>query len=118
MPRDTNPYGTIFGGVILSYIDQAGFVEARSHGGHKWVTVALDRVEFTRPVHLGDIICCYTTASRIGTTSITIRVEVEAERFDEDGGGRRGDVVPVTQASITLVSVDDDGRPVPFRAAP
>jgi acyl-CoA thioesterase YciA len=115
MPRDTNPYGTIFGGVILSYIDQAGFVEARSHGGHKWVTVALDRVEFTKPVHLGDTVSCYTTATRIGTTSITIRVEVEAERFDPDC---RNQVVPVTQASITLVSVGEDGRPTPFRPKP
>ncbi|HMN40094.1 MAG TPA: hotdog domain-containing protein [Phycisphaerales bacterium] len=110
MPRDTNQYGTIFGGVILSYIDQAGFVEARSHGGHKWVTVAVDRVEFKQPVHLGDLIACHTTTTRTGTTSVTVRVEVEAERYE--GGA----IVPVTEASITLVSVGDDGRPAPFRA--
>lgn len=112
MPRDTNQYGTIFGGVILSYIDQAGFVEARRHGAHKWVTVALDRVEFKQPVHLGDVVVCYTTTTRTGTRSVTIRVEVEAERYDS------GQVVPVTEASITLVSVDAHGRPIPFRSPP
>lgn len=110
MPRDTNQYGTIFGGVILSYIDQAGFVEARRHGAHKWVTVALDRVEFKQPVHLGDVVACYTTTTRTGTRSVTIRVEVEAERYDS------GQVVPVTEATITLVSVDALGRPIPFRS--
>ena len=111
MPRDTNPYGTIFGGVILTYIDQAGFVEARRNGGHKWVTVALDRVEFKQPVHLGDVVAFYTTTTRAGTTSVTVKVEVEAERY------LGGQTVPVTEASITLVSVGDDGRPTPFRQA-
>lgn len=110
MPRDTNQYGTIFGGVILSYIDQAGFVEARHHGVHKWVTVAVDRVEFKQPVHLGDVVAFYTTTTRLGTTSVTVRVEVEAERYTD------GSTVPVTEASITLVSVDAGGKPVPFRA--
>ena len=108
MPRDTNQYGTIFGGVILSYIDQAGFVEARRHGGHRWVTVALDRVEFKQPVMLGDVVALYTTTTRAGTTSVTVKVEVEAERY------LGGKVVPVTEASITLVSVGDDCRPTPF----
>jgi acyl-CoA thioesterase YciA len=110
MPRDTNQYGTIFGGVILSYIDQAGFVEARRNGGHKWVTVALDRVEFKQPVHLGDMVACYTTTTRAGKTSVTVKVEVEAERYEG------GEIVAVTEAHITLVSVDDDGRPTPFRS--
>ncbi len=110
MPRDTNQYGTIFGGVILSYIDQAGFVEARRHGVHKWVTVALDRVEFKQPVQLGDVVAFYTSTVRAGTTSVTVRVEVEAERYTT------GQTVPVTEASITLVSVGPDGRPIPFRS--
>src|SRR5436190_3040544 len=95
LPRDTNHYGTIFGGVILSYIDQAGFVEARRHGGHRWVTVAMDRVEFKQPVQVGDAVAFYTDTTRVGTTSVTVRVEVEAERFV---GGK---VVPVTEASVT-----------------
>lgn len=112
MPRDTNQYGTIFGGVILSYIDQAGFVEARRHGVHRWVTVAIDRVEFKQPVQLGDVAAFYTTTTRAGTSSVTVRVEVEAERYTD------GQTVPVTEASITLVSVGPDGRPIPFRSPP
>jgi acyl-CoA thioesterase YciA len=109
MPRDTNPYGTIFGGVILSYIDQAGLIEARRHAHHSWVTVALDRVEFKQPVFVGDVVNFYGRTARLGKTSVTVEVEVEAER------GRTGEVVPVTQASVTLVSVGADGKPVPFR---
>jgi acyl-CoA thioesterase YciA len=110
MPRDTNQYGTIFGGVILSYIDQAGFVEARRHGTHRWVTVALDRVEFTRPVHLGDVVNFWARTVRQGTKSVTVEVEVEAERYTT------GACDPVTTATITLVSVDAEGRPIPFSA--
>lgn len=112
MPRDTNQYGTIFGGVILSYIDQAGFVEARRHGVHKWVTVALDRVEFKQPVQLGDVVVFYTSTTRMGTSSVTVKVEVEAERYSS------GQTVPVTEASITLVSVNAEGRPIPYRMPP
>lgn len=112
MPEDTNQYGTIFGGVILSYIDQAGFVEARRHGVHKWVTVAMDRVEFKQPVHLGDVVAFYAQTVRAGTTSVTIRIDVEAERYTN------GETVAVTEASITLVSVNADGKPIPFRSSP
>lgn len=112
MPEDTNQYGTIFGGVILSYIDQAGFVEARRHGVHKWVTVAMDRVEFKQPVHLGDVVAFYAQTVRAGTTSVTIRIDVEAERYTN------GETVAVTEASITLVSVNAEGKPIPFRSAP
>lgn len=112
LPRDTNQYGTIFGGVILSYIDQAGFVEARRHGVHRWVTVAIDRVEFKKPVHLGDVVCFYAQTIRAGTSSVTVRVEVEAERY------LTGETVPVTEAALTLVSVDATGKPIPFRSAP
>ena len=112
MPRDTNQYGTIFGGVILSYIDQAGFVEARRHGVHRWVTVAMDRIEFTSPVHLGDVVNFWTRTSRLGTTSVTVAIEVEVERFES------GRCEGVTTAHMTLVSVDAAGQPIPFRAPP
>lgn len=112
MPRDTNPYGTIFGGVILSYIDQAGFVHARRHGVHRWVTVSIDRVDFKAPVHLGDIVTLYTRDRRLGTSSLTVCVEVEAERYTDRS------TVPVTTAIITLVSVDEHGKPIPFRQPP
>jgi len=112
MPRDTNQYGTIFGGVIMSYIDQAGFVEARRHGAHRWVTASIDRVDFAAPVHLGDIVSFYTTTSREGTKSVTVHVEVEAERFASAAA------VPVTTATLTMVAVDAAGRPIPFRSPP
>ena len=110
LPRDTNHYGTIFGGVILSHIDQAGFVEARRHGAHRWVTAALDRVEFKAPVHVGDIVNLFATTVRQGTKSVTIRIEVEAERFST------GEAVPVTHAEITMVAIDATGKPVPFNS--
>lgn len=109
MPRDTNHYGTIFGGVILSWIDQAGFVGARRHGNHRWVTAAIDRVEFKAPVHVGDTVSFYATTVRMGTTSVTICVDVEAERYDTQH------TVPVTSANLVMVATDRDGKPVPFR---
>ncbi len=112
MPRDTNPYGAIFGGVILSYIDQAGFVEARRHGAHRWVTAAVDRVEFLAPVHVGDIVNLYTDTVRKGTTSVTVEVCVEAERY------LTGDRVSVTTATVALVAVNAAGKPIPFNAPP
>lgn len=112
MPRDTNQYGTIFGGVILSYIDQAGFVEARRHGVHRWVTASIERVDFKAPVHLGDTVNFYARTTRLGTKSVTVQVEVEAERFTG------GQTAPVTTATVTMVAVDAAGTPIPFRAPP
>lgn len=112
MPRDTNPYGTIFGGVILGYIDQAGFVEARHHAAHRWVTAAIDRVDFKAPVLLGDVVSFHASTLRMGTKSVTIGIEVEAERISD------GSVVPVTSATLTMVSVDASGKAVPFRSPP
>jgi len=112
MPRDTNHYGTIFGGVILSYIDQAGFVEACHHGRHRWVTAAIDRVEFKAPVLVGEVVNFYGTTTRLGTTSVTVLVEVEAEREKD------GTMVPVTAATLVMVCVDKDGKPIPFRQPP
>lgn len=112
MPRDTNQYGTIFGGVILSYIDQAGFVEARRHGVHRWVTASIERVDFKAPVHLGDTVNFYARTARLGTKSVTVQVEVEAERYTG------GQTAAVTTATITLVAVDASGTPIPFRAPP
>lgn len=112
LPKDTNQYGTVFGGVILSAIDQAGFVEARRHGTHRWVTAAIDRVEFKAPVHVGDVVNLYATTLRLGTTSATVRIEVEAERFTT------GQTVGVTQAQMVMVSVDTAGKPIPFRSPP
>ncbi|MBX9736298.1 MAG: acyl-CoA thioesterase [Phycisphaerales bacterium] len=112
MPKDTNQYGTIFGGVILSIIDQAGFVRARQHGAHRWVTVAMDAVEFKQPVMLGDVVNAYATTVKVGRTSVTVQVDVEAERFTT------GQTVAVTEARLVMVSVDAQGRSIPFASAP
>ena len=112
MPRDTNLYGTVFGGVVLSYVDQAGFVEARRHGGHRWVTASIERVDFTAPVRLGDIVSLFTCTMRKGRTSVRIRVEVEAERFAS------GETVSVTTAEMTMVAVDAQGQPIAFDSPP
>ena len=112
MPRDTNQYGTIFGGVILSYIDQAGFVEARRHGCHRWVTAAINTVVFQAPVNVGDVVCLYTTTNRTGTSSVTVKIEVIAERY------MTGEAVDVTAADMTLVAVDPTGKPIPFNSPP
>ena len=109
-PRDTNPAGTIFGGVILSYIDQAGAEEAKLHGADTVVTVAMKEVVFHEPVYVGDLMSFYTELVRTGRTSVTVRVAVEAARHRN-----RSEVVPVTQAEITYVNVDADRRPATLR---
>jgi acyl-CoA thioesterase YciA len=118
MPRDTNPYGTIFGGVILSYIDQAGAVGARHEievqgfPAQPLVTVAMEGVEFREPVFVGDTLSFWTSLQRMGETSITMRVTVEAER---DGQSRA-----LTHAEVIYVAValrNNERRPVPIRGA-
>jgi acyl-CoA thioesterase YciA len=112
LPKDTNAYGTIFGGVILSNIDLASAIEARKVAAHRYVTKAMHEVEFHEPVFLGDIVSFFTETVRIGRTSITVRVVVEAERW----GASHGETVRVTEAEVVLVAVNDQGRPVPIRA--
>jgi len=109
MPKDTNAYGTIFGGVILSYIDQAGAVEAKRHGADFIVTVAMREVVFHEPVYVGDLVSFYTRLVRIGTTSITIAVEV----FSQPGEGL-GKRVRVTEAEVTFVNLEKNRRPTPI----
>src|ERR1043166_9705362 len=82
MPRDTNPMGTIFGGIILSYIDQAGVVEAHRHTDKKLVTVAMHEVKFVAPVFVGDLVSFFTSTLKVGTTSVTVLVTVDARRAD------------------------------------
>ncbi|HSO21501.1 MAG TPA: acyl-CoA thioesterase [Chondromyces sp.] len=110
MPRDTNAAGTIFGGVILSYIDQAGAEEALYQGARRVLTVAMKEVVFHQPVYVGDLVSFYTSPVRIGRTSITVRVQVTAARHRD-----RTEEVHVTDAEITYVNVDDNRRPLPIR---
>src|SRR6266481_2991446 len=110
LPRDTNAYGTIFGGVILSYIDLAGGIECRRQSPKKFVTKAMREVVFVAPVYLGDLVTFYTRTIRIGNTSITVDVEVEAERLGLQG---TKEIVRVTEAEVIYVAVGDDGSPTP-----
>ena len=112
MPRDANVYGTIFGGIILSYIDQAGFVEAKRHGIHRWVTASIERVDFTKPVYVGDVVRFMTKTLKTGRSSVLIEVTVEAERFNTH------DRVVVTTAKITMISVNEEGKSIPFDSPP
>ena len=111
LPKDTNALGTIFGGVILSHIDLASAVEARKLAARRYVTKAMREVEFHQPVFLGDIVNFFTETVRIGRTSVTVKVTVEAERW----GAGRGEKVLVTQAEVVLVAVDEQGQPTPVR---
>jgi len=102
MPRDTNAHGTIFGGVILSYIDVAGGVESVRHTGHdRFVTVAMKEIIFHEPVFVGDLVSFYATTTKVGNTSITIKVIVESERF-----GSHGQSVRVTEAEVIYVAIN------------
>ena len=109
MPRDTNAYGTIFGGVILSYIDQAGAIEARRQGAQLMVTVSMDKVVFHEPVFVGDLVSFWTETLRIGNTSITVKVKVEVVR-----GTDPETRVLVTEAQVVYVNIGDDRRPKPI----
>ena len=110
MPRDTNGHGTIFGGVILSYIDQAGAIEARRQGLQFMVTVSLDKVVFHEPVFVGDLVSFWTETTRIGNTSISTKVVVEAIRA-ADPTQR----VKVTEAQVVYVNLGDDRKPKPIQ---
>jgi acyl-CoA thioesterase YciA len=112
LPRDTNAYGTIFGGVILSYLDLAGGIECRRQSPKKFVTKAMHEVVFVAPVYLGDLVTFYTRTVRVGTTSITVGVEVEAERL---GLGGTKEIVRVTEAEVIYVAVGEDSKPVPIK---
>lgn len=114
MPRDTNRWGTIFGGVLLSYIDVAGAIAAQRElqlrGGNpkaSFVTVAINRVEFKKPVMVGDVVRFQTTVVKVGRTSMTVRIDVHAERGAE--------TIHVTEAEGVFVGVDlstPERRPV------
>lgn len=106
MPRDTNAEGTIFGGVILSLIDQAAYVEAVRQAHRRFVTVAMDKIVFHEPVFVGDVLSLYADAEKIGRTSMTIKVRVCARRRDEPDT-----TVSVTEAEVVFVALGPDNKP-------
>ena len=107
MPKDTNPEGNIFGGVILSLIDQAAYIEAMRQAPGRYVTVAMNAIEFQQPVHVGDVVSLWTKALRVGRSSITIHVDVRA-RFRDSEVHRE-----VTTAEVTMVATDENAKPQP-----
>jgi acyl-CoA thioesterase YciA len=113
MPKDTNRHGMIFGGIIMSHIDLAGAIEARrACGTLTFVTVAMDKVVFHKPVFVGDVLSLYAETLRIGHTSVTTKVTVEATRADVQ------ETVKVTEAEVVYVAVDKDWRPTPIQPIP
>jgi acyl-CoA thioesterase YciA len=112
MPKDTNHMGNVFGGAILSLIDQAGFHEALMRGRHRYVTAAMDAVSFREPVHVGDVVTVFTKVLHAGRTSLNIGVRVQASRLET------GDDVDVTSATLTMVAIDERGTPIPWNSAP
>jgi acyl-CoA thioesterase YciA len=113
MPRDTNAVGTIFGGVILAEIDLAAATEAHKHHAGMIVTVSMEKVDFKAPVRVGDLVSLFTETLRIGRTSITAKVAVWAQR--RFGGGQHE---YVTEAEVTMVAVDERGKPIPVGSGP
>jgi acyl-CoA thioesterase YciA len=106
MPADTNGNGDIFGGWVMAQVDLAGSVLPARYTQGRMATVAVNEFVFKQPVRVGDILSFFSKVTRIGRTSITVQVEVYAERFRS-----QGQYVKVTQASLTYVAIDDNGQP-------
>jgi acyl-CoA thioesterase YciA len=111
-PADTNANGDIFGGWVMSQMDIAGGIAAAECARGRVVTVAVDAMHFIRPVHVGDVLCVYTTVESTGRTSMRIRVEAWARRFETRQREK------VTDAIFTFVAIGPDGRPRPLPASP
>lgn len=105
-PRDTNAAGDIFGGWIMSQVDLAGAIAASRQTQGRVVTVAVNSFQFHKPVFVGDLISCYANVEKVGNTSITVFVEVFAERYPV-----RTECIKVTEATLTYVAVNQDGKP-------
>ncbi|MEP3115017.1 acyl-CoA thioesterase [Nisaea sp.] len=106
MPSDTNPSGDIFGGWVLSQMDIAGGTAAAQRAKSRVATVGVEAMSFHRPVRVGDVLCCYASLERQGTTSLTFRIEAWVIR----AGTYQGDEVLVTEGHFTFVALDESGR--------
>ncbi len=109
MPADTNPHGDIFGGWIMSQMDIAGGIMAKEVTGTRIVTVAVNSIQFIKPVHVGDTVGCYGKLLRVGTTSITINLEVWVKQVQSPE-----EELKVTEAAFTYVAVDHKGQKQPI----
>lgn len=108
MPADTNRYGDMFGGWVVSQMDLGGAILAHKSSGTHMTTVAIDRMVFIRPINVGDVVSCFAHIVKRGRTSVGISVEVWIERM------RDQTLQKVTEGIFTYVSIDDDRRPVPI----
>lgn len=106
MPADTNGNGDIFGGWVMAQVDLAGSVLPARYVRGRMATVAVNQFIFKQPVRVGDILSFFSHVTRVGNTSITVQVEVFAERFSA-----QGQYVKVTEASLTYVAIDMEGKP-------
>jgi acyl-CoA thioesterase YciA len=109
MPADTNRYGDMFGGWLVSQMDLGGAVMAHKCSHHRMTTVAIDRMVFILPVYVGDIVSCYAEVTKRGRTSIGIAVEVWVERLADES------ILKVTEGIFTYVAIDKNGRPTPIQ---
>lgn len=109
MPADTNPNGDIFGGWLLSQMDIAGGIFSKRYAQGKTVTVALDSMQFHRPVFVGDVLCCYCLLEKVGKTSMSVKVEAWTVREYSDSR------IKVTEGLFTYVAIDKDRRPRPVQ---
>jgi len=112
MPADTNPHGDIFGGWIMAQMDIAGGILAKEIARSRVVTVAVDTIKFLKPVHVGDVVCCYGKLLKIGNTSISINLEIWVKQGQRVKSGKNS-ILKVTQAAFTYVAVDSEGRKQP-----
>jgi len=117
MPADTNPSGDIFGGWLMSQMDMAGDILVQELTRGRCVTVAVDAFKFQQPVKVGDVVCCHGRVIRIGTTSVTLKLEVWVKPRTPTGEPQKPRF-QVTEATFTYVAVDEAGkkRPVPDSA--
>ena len=106
MPGDCNANGDIFGGWVMAHVDLAGAVVPARYAGGRMATVAVNEFVFKHPVRVGDILSFFAKLTRIGRTSITVKIEVYAERF-----GSQSQYTKVTEALLTYVAIDDEGKP-------
>ena len=111
MPADTNANGDIFGGWVLSQMDQAGGIAAVERAQGRVVTIAVEAMTFIRPVKVGDVLCVYTSVDKVGRTSMKLHIEAWAQRFRSHVREK------VTVATFTFVAIDDEGRPRPVPSA-
>jgi acyl-CoA thioesterase YciA len=110
MPADTNAHGTIFGGWVMAQVDLAGSVPAYERAQGPVVTLAVNSFLFKEPVFVGDLVSFYARVTKVGRTSITVDVEVYAQR----GRIGRSEAVKVTEAQLTYVAIDAERRPRPL----